>query len=332
MSRAIVGLDVGGANLKGATADGQAATLPFPLWKQPGQLADALAELLRRLPPADEFAVTMTGELCDCFPHRRDGVRWILEAVGRVTSGRPWRVWSLTGEFLPPEAALAQPDAVASANWHALATFAGRFAPAGPALLIDIGSTTTDLIPLNAGRVQALGRNDFQRLQSGELVYVGVRRTPVCALLTEGIAAEFFATTRDVYLLRRSLAENPFDHDTADGRPATREAASARLARMLGADTEILNPQQILDLADRIHQAVRDRVVSAGRKRLTADQLATKGFTFITSGEGEFLAREVAHVLAAEAPVVALGELLSPAVSQAAPAYALAVLGAERRP
>src|SRR5438445_198069 len=78
----------------------------------------------------------------------------------------------------------------------------------GPALLIDIGSTTTDLIPMDRGTVAARGRSDTERLQAGELVYAGIRRTPLCALATElpfrgiptGLAAELFASTLDVYL------------------------------------------------------------------------------------------------------------------------------------
>jgi len=41
----------------------------------------------------------------------------------------------------------------------------------GDALLVDIGSTTTDLVAVHNGRVQATGRSDFERLISGELVY-----------------------------------------------------------------------------------------------------------------------------------------------------------------
>ena len=87
----------------------------------------------------------------------------------------------------------------------------------------------------------ARGRSDTERLQTGELVYAGVRRTPVCALATElpvrgiatGLAAEIFASTLDVYLTLGDIESNPTDLSTADGRPATVEAARDRLARMV---------------------------------------------------------------------------------------------------
>ena len=50
------------------------------------------------------------------------------------------------------------------------------------ALLIDVGSTTADVVPIVAGRVAATGRNDLERLQAGELVYTGVLRTNLAAI------------------------------------------------------------------------------------------------------------------------------------------------------
>ena len=73
------------------------------------------------------------------------------------------------------------PSLAAAANWLALATAAARFVADGRGLLIDIGSTTTDLIPLDQGKVVVQGRTDTERLRTGELVYAGIRRTPICA-------------------------------------------------------------------------------------------------------------------------------------------------------
>src|SRR5207237_8563934 len=131
-------------------------------------------------------------------------------------------------------------------NRLAVAAVAGRFAPAGAALLVDVGSTTTDLIPLRDGVPIPDGRTDADRLACGELVYTGVRRTPACALLGAGGAAEFFATTHDVYLLLENIPEDSGDTDTADGRPASRGHAHARLARMPCGDAETATRTQTL--------------------------------------------------------------------------------------
>src|SRR4051812_26156783 len=151
MTPIVLGLDIGGANLKAATADKRAVSVPFALWKQPDKLPAALAELVAKFPDATELAVTMTGELCDCFETKRDGVNAIIAAVRFASGGRPIRVWSTDGVFLDSEEAKRNHLKVAAANWHALATLAGRYSLEAGGLLIDIGSTTTDIIPLNHG-------------------------------------------------------------------------------------------------------------------------------------------------------------------------------------
>src|SRR5262249_8171922 len=173
MPARVLGLDIGGANIKAAQflsgKAGRALTLPFALWKQPAELPDALAALLAVFPAADALAVTMTGELCDCFASKREGGNALRDAGHSPAGPAPVRVWSTEGRFVSPGAARQAPLRVASANWHALATFWGRATVEGPALLLDIGSTTTDIIPLVEGRPTPAGWIDPERLESGEL-------------------------------------------------------------------------------------------------------------------------------------------------------------------
>src|SRR6476661_760547 len=103
--RTVLGLDVGGANLKAATADGRAVSVPFALWKQAERLPAALGELVANFPDANEFAVTMTGELCDCYETKRQGVNAILDAVEAAAAGQRVRVWGTGGGFVDLAAA-----------------------------------------------------------------------------------------------------------------------------------------------------------------------------------------------------------------------------------
>ena len=353
MSDIVLGLDIGGANLKAATPDKRAHSVPFPLWKQPDALPQALASLVAQFPDATELAVTMTGELCDCFETKREGVAAIIKAVRFASAARRVRVWSTDGTFLDSEQAKANHLKVAAANWHALATFAGQYVPKGRAILVDMGSTTTDVIPIFDGKPIAEGKTDYDRLFNHELVYTGVRRTPVCALLPHVTAAELFATTLDAYLILGQIAENPDDRDTADGRPATKKYAHARLARMYCADAEMVPEENIVAFAEGIREAQRKRIAachSAAKRRLddipsnevpayaqqTPEEQTEDLRRFlpqrepvwlITSGAGEFLVR---RWLACDGDV-SLNEQLGPEVSACAPAYAVAVLAAEAR-
>jgi probable H4MPT-linked C1 transfer pathway protein len=338
MRTALLGLDIGGANLKAADNLGQACSVPFALWRHPELLESRLRLLLKPWPEAP-LAATMTGESCDCFADRRQGVKFILDAVARVAQGRPVAVWSHLGRFLSLDEAGRQPAQVASANWLATATWCSRFLLEGrPGLLIDIGSTTTDIIPLAEAGPIPRGRTDLERLGCDELVYRGIVRTPVAALAEfvslrgrrVGLAAELFATTRDVYLLLGRLPEQPDCTDTADGKPATVAAARVRLARMVGADADELTPSEIRGLAEQLDLALRSQIRNAVW-RVRAHSLPGEELTCVAAGSGEFLARQVIEDAALRPrQVFALGDKVGPEVSQAVCAHAVAVL-AERQ-
>lgn len=333
MPPTILGLDIGGANLKAATPDKRAISVPFALWKQPDKLPAALADLVARFPEVEELAVTMTGELCDCYESRRDGVNAIIAAATAASAGRRIRVWSTDGAFVDSEEAKRNHLKVASANWHALATFAGRFAPHYGGLLLDIGSTTTDIIPLDHGVPSTYGTADWDRLEMHELVYLGVRRTPVCAVSPDRACAELFATTQDVYIVLGLLPEEPENRDTADGRPATRGFSLARLARMLGADRETITEYGITHFALRVDGQIQERLRTAARAAYFDSQKPPELRTVIVAGVGEFLARRVVErlpELSAAERIVSLNAELGPQVSACAPAYAVAVLAAEK--
>ena len=324
-----LGLDIGGANLKAVHTGGSVVRRAFALWRDPAGLAAALQDLCAALPPADQIAITMTGELCDCFENKRDGVAAILDAVQAVARATPVRVWGNEGRFLDPDAARRMPLQTAAANWLALATLVGRFAPSGPALSIDIGSTTTDLVPLLDGKPAPRGRTDPERLRCGELVYTGARRTPLCALINGEVAAELFATTLDAYLVLGHLPEDANDCNTADGRPATRPAAETRLARMLCADLETSTPDERRRLAERA--VGRQRALIRDALDAVLRTLASPPRTLILAGEGEFLAEQVIGPLPElhGAERISLSRELGREISAAACAHAVAVLAGE---
>lgn len=328
-----LGVDVGGANLKAAHADGQAQSSSFAVWKEPDRLGEAITELASRFPPFDRVAATMTAELCDCYATKREGVLSITRALARAFDPRPVLYWGTDGRFHDVETIRGQPLLAAASNWVALATVAARLVGDAPGLLIDVGGTTTDLIPLQGGRVVAQGRTDLERLRTGELVYAGVTRSPICALARElpfqgeptGLAAELFATTKDVYLLLGDVPPNAADVSTADGLPATPDAALNRLARMVGADRETCSRADAEALAGAVDRVLTDRLVEAAR-RVCRATIGAPG-AVVTGGEGEFLARRAASAFVGDGGVVqSLANLWGRNASDAACAYALVEL------
>ncbi|BBO33203.1 hydantoinase/oxoprolinase family protein [Lacipirellula parvula] len=328
-------IDIGGANLKAADGRGYADSRPFAIWRQPERLALELRELLAAAPAADALAITMTAELADCFETKSEGVRQILAAVQATAGDLPAFVYQVDGRLLPIDAVQRMPALAAASNWHALAAFACRYIDAEPALLLDLGSTTADVIPLTPNGPRALGMSDGERLLAGELIYTGVERTPLCALVRElpwqghdcPVAAEVFATTADAYLMLGELAEDPHELSTADGRPLTWPHALSRLARMVCADADSFTAEDARLAAATVREAQLNQLQHAVEK--VAARLGGPAQRVILSGHGEFLLRHLLDRLHWRCDVLSLTEELGPAVSRCAPAHALAVLARE---
>jgi hypothetical protein len=329
-------LDIGGANLKVADGFGYAASRAFPLWQRPQELAAELTALVAAAPPSRRLAVTMTGELADCFAAKAEGVRAILSAVEQAAGGHEVLVYLCNGEMATPSAAVAEAILAAASNWHVLASFAVRFCAGESGLLIDVGSTTTDLIPLGRDGPTAVGRTDPERLVTGELVYTGVERSPVCAIVRQlpwrgescAVAQEVFATAGDAHVLLGDLAEDQQCADTADGRPRTKAFAYARLARAICADVTMFTWNDALRAAAAVRETQLDLLESAAKRILGRMEVAPQ--TVVLSGHGEFLARELIERFGYTDRAVSLTNELGPTVSRCATAHALAGIARER--
>jgi probable H4MPT-linked C1 transfer pathway protein len=338
MKGPILGWDVGGANVKAARlADDVGPEIsvlekPFALWREPDRLPGVLEEVAGRLGEARFMAVTMTAELADCFATKREGVARVLDAFQTAFPAVEPRVYGVDGRFRSAQTARRHPYRVAAANWMASATLVARTFP--DTLFLDVGSTTTDVIPIVGGRVVARGRTDPGRLRTGELVYTGALRTPVCAIVRRvplrggrcRVAAEHFAVAADVHRWLGNIEESEYTCETADGRGKSRLEAGARLARMVCADVEMLSTGDITAIAEHVARVQLKQI--AGGIRQVMRRLGTTGpRRVVLAGCGTFLAREAAESLGLATRDVA--ECLGSSAARVAPAAAVAYLLAE---
>lgn len=333
-----LGWDIGGANIKAALIKDlhqiqpEVLEQPFALWREPDRLGSILSGMAGRLGAAPRMAVTMTAELADCFATKRDGVGFVLDALGAAFPEVDPLVYGVDGRFRSVDEARRSPFDVAAANWRASAAFiARRFSDA---LFVDVGSTTTDVIPIVAGRVAAEGRTDTARLGSGELVYTGALRTPVCAIVRKvpvggrrcRVAAEHFAIAADVYRWLGRLDECEYTCETPDGRGRSRAEAGARLARTVCADQELLSSDGITAIADFVSR-VQVRHIAGGLRQVMRRLGSGCPDVAVLAGQGAFLGR-----LAAQELGLATRDLASElgyAAARSAPAAAVAYLLAE---
>lgn len=264
----VIGWDIGGANVKaarlafnsGRAGSGRVVRRYFEIWKDKAGLRPLLQEIHKELGSADAMAVTMTGELADVFRDKAEGVGFILQATREAAFGTPLYAVDLHGRLVPLGGDKVDLLAFAATNWIAEAlVLADRCLDC---LMVDIGSTTTDVIPILGGRLAAKGKRDIERLACGELIYTGALRTPVPAIVSQipmrgticRISAEYFAIAADVYLALGQLTPKEYTCATPDGRGKTREEALERLARAACEDSKGLTPDEIMAMATYIRE------------------------------------------------------------------------------
>ena len=340
--RPAIGWDLGGVHVKVALAEAgairAAVQVPCPLWRGLPALDEALASLPDWARTPADHAVTMTGELTDCFTSRSEGVRELAGWAAGSLQGAV-QIYAGRSGFLEPDRAYGAAADVASANWHATASLVARHLP--DALLVDIGSTTADLIPVADGVAAALGYTDAERLETGELVYTGVVRTPLMALARRApfrgrwtaLVAEHFATAADAYRLLDQLDPRSDQQEAADGKGKSREETETRIARMIGRDREDGEKADWARLAaffaERQLVLLQEAVAQVASQGSLVDDAPIVG-----CGAGRFVAARLAGRLGR--PFRDLAEFVRATggsadwVSSCAPAVAVALLAGEQ--
>jgi probable H4MPT-linked C1 transfer pathway protein len=340
----ILGWDIGGAHLKAALLGADDILLglwqrPCPLWRGLEKLEQAMDAVLTAAGPGiARHAVTMTGELADIFAGRDEGVSRIIDTLrARLPAGSIRLFAGARGLLAPEDCGMEQRALIASANWLASARYAAGRVPQG--VFVDVGSTTTDLVPFRDGAARYQGYTDHERLRCGELVYTGVARTPLMAVADRvpfdgamiPFMAELFATTADVYRLTGELPEHADPWPAADGGEKTRAGSARRLARMIGLDfPDPADLPRWQRLAGDLRERQLARLGEAAARLIVREKL-DENAPLAGAGVGRFLARHLAERL--HRPYVDMNSLfpgvatageLSPA--DIAPAVAVALL------
>ena len=262
----MIGIDVGGANLK--IVDEAGVHIHYcPLWKE-SPLADILAEY-----KGDNAAVVMSGELADGFFNKTEGIAFIVDAVRQ--SFPDAQFYGMDGAFHASAC-----HELAAANWLASVMYLRREYPAG--MMLDIGSTTADIVPFS-GYEQLIGMTDTLRLQAGYLVYTGMLRTPVATLASSAVingkptpfSTEYFACSGDVHLVLGNISADMYTAATPDGKDVSRESCLRRLSRTVCADLEEIGEAGAVAIAESFWKQQKSIVCDAVEKVKNASHADT---------------------------------------------------------
>jgi len=315
-----LGIDIGGANTKIASADGAVCELYYvPLWKET-KLPTVLKNISEKHNPS-HVGVVMTGELADCYEDKTAGVLGIMDII-RNSFGCEIDFLDQRGNFVKHT---QNPASLAAANWMASASFISR--KMKDCLFVDMGSTTSDLIPVKNGKVIA-HNTDTQRLANNELLYQGILRTNIAALLDSvaispgncRIASELFATSADAYLLLSDIDEDAYICETADGQGKSEKEAARRLARVVCADLEEIDMADVRKIAVAVKDRQKERLAEAISELCHKNDINT----VLAAGLGEFLIKNTCDELGIEC--ISLADKWSLDISKVFPAYAVANL------
>jgi probable H4MPT-linked C1 transfer pathway protein len=344
----VIGLDIGGANTKaafisiknGIVKELRVAVQYFPIWKDPERLVSVISGLRDGLSgdvKLDCAGVTMTAELSDAYPTKREGVTRILSRVAQVFHDVPIFVLDVDAALSSIGTTQAEPLKVAAANWVATGWMVSQLLK--NCVVIDVGSTSTSIIPIVDGRISAEGKNDLEKLMNGELVYTGSLRTNVAATVNSiplrgsaaRVASELFAQSGDVHLILNNITAEEYTVETPDARGKTRAEAMARLARVICADMEMLTEREITKIAEYIYGMQVEQVaeglsqVYSRVKLLTAEKVP-----MVVAGLGrDFIARKAAERISVD-EIIDLGKLVRNDAVLASPAVGVALMTASK--
>lgn len=273
----IAGFDIGGAHTDLAIIDfednGDISNIDvdycyLPMWEKNHELGKSLLELIGdQLDDIDAVGITMTAELVDSYHSKREGVLDILGII-KNTFTVPVAFVSLEG-MMKPKRVGQVPWKVAAANWIPTSQIASIMS--SDCILVDVGSTTTDIIPIKSGKECARGRTDLERLGTGELIYTGTLRTNIATLvdkvpLDEGwfrVSAETFTISADVHNVLGNISKNDYTCSTPDGEGKSRKDSMRRIARLLCTDLDTLAESDIISLCDYLYQEQVSRISEA---------------------------------------------------------------------
>lgn len=337
MKMLCLGIDIGGANTKAVLFRDDTVEDEWlkyiPLWEGMEELYNFFENLQQSVQP-HSVGITMTAELCDVFESKRKGVKQIIEKVSEIFHDKKIYFLSKNGDLLPPTEASNSPTELSASNWVASALLVGKKYP--DFLLIDIGSTTTDIIPVKNGKPAPQGWTDFERLQTNELIYTGLLRTPPPYLksiinlndMEINIASEYFANMADVYRVLEILKEEEYTCKTPDGRGKDKKNCMKRIARLVCSDLEEVGKTRVKKIAKKFHQAQIEKLTKAIKKLKDLHDIKNQTPTILTGIGGKKIGKKAAEKSNQE-EIIPLSKIYGETAEVMTPAFALGLITSE---
>lgn len=274
----IMGIDIGGANTDCCIYEIrdnkikhiESAKEYLPMWKEKENLESCL-ENFKKDYAIDVVIVTTTAELSDGYQSKKEGVLDIASKVINVFENSEIHFVTFNG-LKDYDYVVKNPLEMAAANWIATSHIISKIDE--NCIFMDMGTTTTDIIPLKNGHEIAKGHSDLERLCSGELVYTGMLRTNVATIVNKipinqeysTVSSELFAISADVHTILGNITSDEYTCASPDNNDKTVIDCKRRLARVVCADLDMLTDVQIYNIAKYVEEKQINQVMDGLKK------------------------------------------------------------------
>ena len=299
-SNFFIGWDIGGANTKVCIFDEslniiEVKSKNINLWENFEELNYYFQEISKPYINYDvQNFITITAESCDNFNNRHTGIYSILENCNLNMYGKKL-YYSNIDKYLIYDDALKNPDSLFSTNWMLTLKYLNKIKNVD--LIVDIGSTTTDIIYKHMSITENI--DDHKRLVNNSLLYAGVIRTPLPMIVNNvnflsnevPLINEVFSTTGDIFNITNDIDFNQLDYIGADNLNYTKKNSFVRIARSLGLDYDNSMKSEII----KVSSTIKNNFIDIIYEKI---KLIFKGYKaelkLSSIGEGSFLIEELA--------------------------------------
>ena len=212
------------------------------------------------------------------------------------------------GKYVNYDTAIKSTEKLFSTNWILTSKFLNY--KKNIDLIIDVGSTTTDIIFKDMNIENNI--NDHMRLTNKTLLYLGVVRTPLPMIADNikykgrdiSLVNEVFATTGDIFNINNDIDFSDLDYLGSDNLQFTKENSFTRLARVIGLDYKDCQEKHLIDVANNFKNIFISKIIDniraidkkIQREGLTAFSDNIDDFTISSIGEGRFIIKEMCKI------------------------------------
>lgn len=300
-----IGWDIGGAHtkytiLKENSLVLSSKILSLRLWESLSPLKTVIDDIYNTYSQKYIInnAVSMSGEMCDIFIDRKNGVEKILSLFDRKKMNN--FIYSSKDNVVPISQYKSYKN-IASMNWHIIAKYLSPIKKY--AIAIDLGSTTTDFILLKDHRCINKRVDDYTGLLSSELLYTGVLRTPIFSVTkrirlntrTYPLIPEYYATMGDVYRVLGIISPKDDYSDTADGRSKSEINSLKRISRIFGIDYINKEKKLIISLSKKIMTEHFNQISYTINYHVNKNYKNIKDLHFVGMGIGKIIIKKICN-------------------------------------